>query len=248
MLAPLLLGIGAVLMPVNCPAAAVADACSKELLLAYFPENFVSETLKKFNVPQDQWAAITKELAAKDKDVVKDVEEKAAKMTPNPLKDRSPEQRQAAVKIFREALFNIFSSVLKAHGVTDEKQIQAMLTDIQQQKAKNFAQCMEKQKTQFEKDKSGQQQPASQPVPKEEPNKDLYLSENDNSAIKNNDQPAAETNDDADEDFDDDEDEDNDDEGDQKSQSSDKQKGLLSDAQESSEDNEPLDDEDEGKY
>lgn len=144
------------MMPVSYVKADANDTCAKELLLAYFPENFVKETLKKFNVPQDQWDGIAKDLAAKDKDVVKEVEDKAAKLSPNPLKDRSPEQRQAAVKIFREALFDIFSGVMKAHGVTDEKQVQAMLADIQQQKAKNFAQCMEKQKALFEKERSGQ--------------------------------------------------------------------------------------------
>lgn len=120
-----------------------ADECSKELLLAYFPEPFVKETLKKHNVPQDQWDAIQKELSSKDKDVIKTVEQKAAKMDPNPLKD--PQARQAAIKLFRETLYQVFADVLKAHGVTDEKQIQAMLDDVQQQKAQRFAKCMQKQ-------------------------------------------------------------------------------------------------------
>ena len=67
-------------------------------------------------------------------------------MNPNPLKD--PAQRQAAVKLFKETLFEIFSEVLTQHGVKDPKQIQAMLDDVQQQKAKRFAQCMEQQKNQ----------------------------------------------------------------------------------------------------
>lgn len=129
------------------PAGAIAaDECSKELLLDYFPKQFVQETLKKFNVPQDKWDAITSSLAAKDKDVVKIVEDKASKLTPNPLKDRDPQQRQIAVKLFRETLLQVFSDALQANGVTDQKQLQGMLDDIQQQKAKNFAMCMEKQK------------------------------------------------------------------------------------------------------
>lgn len=147
-LATVLFGIGIALVNSNpVAAAAPVDACSKELLLAYFPETFVSETLRKFNVPQEKQDAIVKDLASKDKEVVKLVEEKASKLTPNPLKDRSPEQRQVAVKIFRETLFEVFSTSLKANGFTDTNQIQSMLDDIQQQKAKNFAQCMEKQKS-----------------------------------------------------------------------------------------------------
>lgn len=118
--------------------------CAKELLLAYFPEAFVSQTLKKYNVPESEWAGINQELAAKDKDIIGKVEEKAAKLDPNPLKD--PQQRQAAVKIFRETLLEVFSGVMKDHKITDEKQIQAMLDDIQLQKAARFKMCMEKQR------------------------------------------------------------------------------------------------------
>lgn len=126
-------------------ASPAIDECSKELLLAYFPETFVTETLKKFNIPQDKWDSIKKELNSKDKDVIKTVEQKASQLDPNPLKD--PQQRQAAVKIFRETLLQIFGDVLRANGINDPKQIQSMLDDIQQQKAKRFAQCMEKHKT-----------------------------------------------------------------------------------------------------
>lgn len=118
------------------------DECSRELLISYFPKVFVTETLKKYHVSQDKWDAIANDLAVKDKQVIKNVEDKASKMNPNPLKD--PQQRQTAVKLFRETLIDLFSSTMKANGVTDEKQIQEMLNDIQQQKAKRFAMCMQK--------------------------------------------------------------------------------------------------------
>jgi hypothetical protein len=121
-------------------AALAPEECSKELLLAYFPESFLNKTLKEFKVPESEWTAINQELAAKDRDVVTQVEEKASKLNPNPLKD--PQQRSAAIKIFKDTLYEVFSSVMKAHGVTDNTQIQAMLDDIQQQKAKRFAQCL----------------------------------------------------------------------------------------------------------
>lgn len=119
------------------------DECSKELLLAYFPEPFVKDSLKKFQVPEEQWELIQKELASKDKEVIKIVEQKASQMDPNPLKD--PQARQTAVKLFRDTLLQIFSDVMKAHGITDEKQIQEMLDHVQQQKAQRFAKCMQKE-------------------------------------------------------------------------------------------------------
>lgn len=123
---------------------AVMDECSKELLLSYFPEKFVNETLNRFKVPEDKWAGINATLSMKDKDIVRLVEQKAASMNPNPLKD--PQQRQAAVKLFRETLLQVFTDALKSNGIQDTSQFQAMLDDIQQQKAKKFAQCMEKQR------------------------------------------------------------------------------------------------------
>lgn len=136
------------------PGSAIDD-CSKELLVAYFPENFVKETLKKFNVPQDKWNAIVQDLSGKEREIVKLVEEKAAKMNPNPLKDtqqrKDPQQHQAAVNLFKETLMSVFSQTLKKNGVTDDKKIEEMLNDIQKQKAIRFAQCMEKHKSEVRK-------------------------------------------------------------------------------------------------
>lgn len=137
----------------NVAAEQTVDECSKELLLAYFPEPFVKDTLKKFNVPEEQWDAIRKELAGKDKEVIKIVEQKASQMDPNPLKD--PQARQTAVKLFRETLLQIFSDVMKAHGIADEKQIQEMLDNIQQQKAERFAKCMQKRENNLKSPSSG---------------------------------------------------------------------------------------------
>lgn len=153
-IAGLVLGFCSLMAPcsVSADMASAREECAKELLLSYFPEPIVKETLKRFNIPQDKWPAITKSLSAKDKEVVKMVEQKAATMNPNPLKD--PQQRQAAVKLFRETLLQVFSDAMKENGVQDASQFQAMLDDIQQQKAKKFAMCMERQKANFQKHES----------------------------------------------------------------------------------------------
>lgn len=128
----------------SAPQAPQMDECSKELLLSYYPADFVTETLKKYNVPQDKWAGIIRALTGKEKDIVKTVEDKASKMNPNPLKD--PKERQEAVKLFRDALMDVFANAMRSNGVTDESKYQAMLDDVQQQKAKKFAECVQKQK------------------------------------------------------------------------------------------------------
>lgn len=128
----------------EAPAHPVVGECSREFLIAYFPPNLVEDALKKANVPQDKWAAITKALSASEKDIITQVEDKASKITPNPLKD--PQQRQVAVKIFKETLLNIFTAVLKKNGISDDKQISDMLDGIQQEKAKRFTECLDKHK------------------------------------------------------------------------------------------------------
>lgn len=142
--------VGASALIIPCAISALApngsavDECAKELLLSYFPEPIVVDTLKRFSIPEDKVAGITQSLSKKDKEIVKLVEEKVSAMNPNPLKD--PQQRQAAVKLFRETLLQVFTDALKENGITDTSKFQAMLDDIQQQKAKKFAMCMEKQK------------------------------------------------------------------------------------------------------
>lgn len=169
-LAGIIVGLGALLHPcchIQAAAPTAMDECSKELLLSYFPAAFVNDTLKRFNIPEDKWEGINKSLSIKDKDIVKIVEQKASSMTSNPLKD--PQQRQTAVKLFRETLLQVFTDALKENGITDANKFQAMLDDIQQQKAKKFAQCMEKQKEQI------------QQSPKSESKDNVNLDQNDDS-------------------------------------------------------------------
>jgi ribosomal protein L12E/L44/L45/RPP1/RPP2 len=136
------LAAGICLLPVYSTAATETDECSQEVLLSYFPAVFVKETLRRFNVPEAKWDSINKDLASRDKEIIKIVEDKAANMEPNPLKD--PRHRQEGVKLFRDTLYENFSEVMKANGINDENQIHEMLEDIRQQRAKRFARCMEK--------------------------------------------------------------------------------------------------------
>lgn len=143
-LASAFLAAGICFYPAYTTAVTDTDECSQEVLLSYFPEVFVKETLKRFNVPKDKWDSINQDLATRDKQIIKIVESKAEKMNPNPLKD--PRHRQEGVKLFRDTLYENFSAVMHANGIKDEKQINEMLEDIRQQRAQRFARCMEKKK------------------------------------------------------------------------------------------------------
>lgn len=140
----ILCGICTLYSPVSAASSAERTAMEQDEMMSYFPEKFVANTLEKYKVPQAQRMAIQKELADKDQEVVALVEEKAAKMDPNPLRD--PKLRQEAVKIFRDTLYEVFSQVMHTHGMTDREELHSMLDDIQQQKAEYFAQMLEQQK------------------------------------------------------------------------------------------------------
>ena len=117
--------------------------CSKEELMSFFPQPVVQAVLLEAKFSNEDAAVISKELSQKNPELVKIIEEKASKMDPNPFKDLS--QRDQGLKIYRETLFEMFSKVLKAHGITDEDQAHTLLEDIRESKSKQFIECIRKQ-------------------------------------------------------------------------------------------------------
>ncbi len=115
--------------------------CSREALLSFFPKPIVYKVLQQYGIPEAEWASIYRDLEQKDRAVIPLVEEKASKMEPNPLKDLR--YRSEAVRLFRETLVESFTKVMNEHGITDEEQIEEMLDDIQIEKARAFADCIE---------------------------------------------------------------------------------------------------------
>jgi hypothetical protein len=120
--------------------------CSKEVLMTFFPEPIVRAILIQHKIPEDKAASIAKDLSQMDPEVVKVVEQKATKMDPNPLNDLA--QRDAAIKIFRETLFENFAKALRQNQViADDNQIQTILDDMQQIKGKLFVECIKKERS-----------------------------------------------------------------------------------------------------
>ena len=117
--------------------------CTKEELMTFFPRQIVENVLVRFQVPQEQAVAIAEELAAQNQGLLQKVEEKAAKLDPNPFKDLS--QRDAAIKIYQETLHEVFTQVLKAHQIDQEAQIDLYLNEIRRIKSKLFVECIRKQ-------------------------------------------------------------------------------------------------------
>lgn len=131
----------------SSPAVESTDSinCSKEELMSFFPQPVVQAVLLQAKFSNEEAAAISKELSQKNPDLVKMIDEKASKMDPNPFKDLS--QRDQGLKIYRETLYEVFSKVLKVHGIADEDQAHALLEEIRASKSKHFIECIRKQQT-----------------------------------------------------------------------------------------------------
>lgn len=113
--------------------------CPMELFVAFFPPPFVRTTLAKFGVPQGKRLDIQQQLTHHELDINSIVEAKAAKMNPNPL--NQPDQQEIVVKLFDDAVLQVFTQVMNDNGITDDNQIAEMLADIHRQKAERFKQC-----------------------------------------------------------------------------------------------------------
>jgi hypothetical protein len=117
--------------------------CTKEELMRFFPEQVVQSVLVKSNIPKEQAETIAHDLSLKDQELAKIVEEKSSKIEPHPFKNLS--QRELAIRIYRETLYEVFAGVLKAHGITSEDQIQSLLDELQEARSKLFIECIRKQ-------------------------------------------------------------------------------------------------------
>lgn len=130
--------------------------CTKQELMTYFPQPLVKSILIKSNIKEDQAEAISQDLAQKGQELEKRVAEKAALLEPNPFKDFS--QRDTAIKIYRETLYEVFAGTMNDHEITNEDQIQTLLDEMQQAKSKLFVDCIKREQT--------KKRPLTEPVKK----------------------------------------------------------------------------------
>ena len=118
-------------------------SCTKEELMTFFPKAVVKAVLLKSKLSEEQVDSIADDLSTKDDELVKIVKDKASKLDPNPLHDLN--QRDVAIKIYRESLFQEFAKVLRAHGIADDDKIQALLDELQRSKSQLFIDCIRRE-------------------------------------------------------------------------------------------------------
>jgi hypothetical protein len=124
------------------------ENCANILLISYFPESVVNQVLSEYQVSQDLWPAINADLAKQDDVIISIVEKKAASMEPNPLYDVN--QKNVAVNVYRQSLFEVFSQTMNKYGIDRRERIEAMLDEIQYKKGKLYNDCMQKKQKALE--------------------------------------------------------------------------------------------------
>jgi hypothetical protein len=122
--------------------------CTKEVLMTFFPKPLIKNVLIQYKISDQEAEKIAQELSTKDQEVVRRVEKKASAMDPNPLKELN--EKDAALKLFRETLFEVFAEVLNAHGVEDSDKVRLMLDDMQAAKGKLFVECIRRDRAKAE--------------------------------------------------------------------------------------------------
>lgn len=124
----------------SCTKQTCGTNCTMELFIAFFPPPFVGETLEAFQIDSDKRLTIIQQLSHHELDINSIVDSKAAKMTPNPL--NQPDRQEDVIKLFDEAVLQVFTQVMNDNGITDKDQIAKMLEQIQKRKADHFRTCM----------------------------------------------------------------------------------------------------------
>ncbi len=120
--------------------------CSKEELLSFFPKQIVEQVLLQFHIPAVKASEVAEELAAKNHELIQMVEQRAATLDPNPFKD--PTQREKAIQIYQEVLYEVLAQALKSHEIVGEAQVDLYLQEIRKLKSRLFVQCIRSQNAQ----------------------------------------------------------------------------------------------------
>lgn len=131
-------------MSVSSPMAAEQieqqEVCSDEVILKFFPKEFVRVAFTENGIPEDQWIEIMDNLKQREGEVMVVLREKAGRMDPNPLENY--EHAKTAAKLLRESQLEVLTRTMNQAGITDQRLIEKVMTRIQEQKARRFAECL----------------------------------------------------------------------------------------------------------
>jgi hypothetical protein len=133
--------------PLSMQAYDDSPRCYKNLQKDFFSYDLVIQALSMYQIPQGQWELIFQNLQSALRDAPEIIRTRASQQDPNPLE--YPFQPKEAEDILFEAMFEIFSNVMKVNGaadprssLNDPKNVREMFGYIRQQQAFRLHRCM----------------------------------------------------------------------------------------------------------
>lgn len=118
------------------------STCTKEDLMVFFPQPIVKAVLIRHHFSDSDAEHIAKMLAGKQSEIIHIIENKASQVHPNPFEDLS--QRDVALKIFKETLYQVLRQVLQTYQKTNKEEIQAILEDTRVVRGRLFIECIKR--------------------------------------------------------------------------------------------------------
>ncbi|NGX58735.1 MAG: hypothetical protein K940chlam3_01643 [Chlamydiae bacterium] len=118
------------------------DPCAEGFEKNHFPQQIVNKILERFEIPSTEWVGINRALDRQVKLLEVKVQQKAAKMDPNPF--NSPVLHVVVGRLYRETLIESFGYVMRQHGVKKTRQIYEMYDAIVDEKAELIWECRRK--------------------------------------------------------------------------------------------------------
>lgn len=119
------------------------DICSSAELSVPFPDSLVTQALDKFKIPKNEWSGIIGDLAYKQTKVEALMKERAAKMNPNPY--GPPPKPVTLSKLYRDIIYEMFTTTLNQFDVNDPALVDEMFNNILEWKADREWECYQRQ-------------------------------------------------------------------------------------------------------
>jgi len=104
--------------------------CYQRMETQFFNPNVVSQALSLYRYDQSMWNLATRDLTETSRTIPDEVQQRARKMRPNPLK--RPFNADATQALIEQLLYERFVLVMAKYSITDPTDLKGMFHYIQQ--------------------------------------------------------------------------------------------------------------------
>lgn len=115
------------------------STCAQEVLFRFFPKEITLEAMRENGLTGENAESVASVLWNSDNTIIREIEDRASKMDPNPLlDDGSPEVR---AKLFKEVATDVFMKALTDEGFQDTSKALQIFDAVQEARFVQFQKC-----------------------------------------------------------------------------------------------------------